>query len=1767
MSFSEKSNFACLALSVTFFVLTVVSVSAQAATNIFFMPPVSGQQGSSVRVPLVVKGERLQSGAIDFLYDSRYVSPGLINGNLVRVDRGPLAEQGAPFFFAASVLEPLFDATRPYLRTIRFSFAFQTPVNSAGAGYLAYFHFDLDVMPPGGVTLLQVIRNMPSMGDLLTYRQGGGAIFFDNGTGLPDVSIQSPENERRYEESNIILSAVTGASAPETPQPRIFWVNPFAITEPLGTDLVVAQGPYASLEYETGVHVLVCVALGSDGNAGTDWSVFGVREDVVVTVLGAINATVVDYASGLPVSGASVLLFSGDSLVTSCFTGADGLCVFEHLSRGTYRVEARKEFYEGSGATVDVPEDQAVDVELPIMSLVPPSGDVYTYSRVHACVYKDADGEEPVAGALVRDMRGSYSCTTFGDGCCHIDRVRRDIDLYWYARTDTLFSSIKGPVRFSSSTGELSIVVSPASGTAVRLKTVDPRAGYEPVSGLEAEMSGPGDFHIQGLTDSGGRVLFSPVAPDTDYSVRIGTSSSQGPDGITWSASQSVNISRYDIAESRILPVTLPFTGIYASVEEYSDERPADSSSRPSIEFTVTDTADRPVPGAQIHIRQNGAAYPTVVTDGNGFALVSDLLPGTVEIKVVLEGYQGVGFEEVLASGQTLRRYIRIVPVITPQVEYADRREGAQGGDGSTVCPAVAVTVKNPSDGNVVGGLHARLLGMASGNILGSGTVSANGTMVFTSLDLEEQPMELRLSRESTNTGQGGLEWRELSVLSPLVARDGYYAGYTFYFLPDSTDVSMTSTGGGNPLLVTGDFTVVDENGRPVPDCSITVVSLDDMERFDLVSDDQGRASFTHDLPGRYRITTVTPGYEGVEYEISMGVGTVYSFNIKNPHLTTILRPVYDSCTDGSVPDPGLKSDIVAWATESGNGQPVSGISMVLASGQGSELASGLTGSDGSWRAEGLGPAQGLLLEAASPSPSGDWSEIVRVPCSLRAGMETRVRLFTLSGGCIVSATPLVQEISSGDDASIFIHVSDLSGSPVKRAKINLNDAGGRMLRTLYTNDSGNADIRHISPGLYGMVIAEQGHVTVNVDNISIWQGSSPRWHITLPDVMDYVKGLPEESSESARLEALVVNGDTFMPLAGATAEITPVGSRGSEYPGAVRSDSSGRLVISGLDSTGPVRLTLSMNNYMRRTEGPMQLDAGEVRYALYALAPAGPVESVANPDNVPAGRTVWFPADNTGVVNRDGGLVVFSYDYVRASVNRKARADLPSAASSLMAGAPLPVQEGGGRGGAEGYLLAVRVSPSRLNLYLYSPEAGNTVDLAAAMNVSGEIRDVLFSGKNILVGTSSGLFFYTLSAEDGGVDPVLQASIPVPVLKISGMGTGIVAVTEEGSVVGIDASVWSMPVSRSLGISDYLPRNMASTANYLLLADETDVLHVARASGTQLFNPAQAGNQSVPGLWFTAQEQLDARDINRIRIVAAQGRTYGYVLVRSGVYVVELTDNAMLQTAFYPMPGAPQDIVPVSHRVDNSTRPAYLVLTDSGFYLIPPPDGAVDSIGVDLDVTALLPRGTAPRFVWTSGGHVQPLEQQYLNGSMHYFWRGGVSSGVYDVIFTDSLGNSLFAYYGAELGQSATGQASSVEPGVTLMRSDGSRASSFSPGQEIHAGMDLAVLSDVVVDAYLVVTFRPDGSEQKYYCPAVMGPGGYLQIESCHEGMAQMRPFLRSWPATPFSGMKTRLVSLPPGRYGGSGEVSFFLVPPGTGPDDEDAVYGRAVVPFRVAP
>jgi len=1759
-----KATGRCLALAVRLlFLVLILPFTAEARTDIFFLAPVTGSVSEEVAVPVNVKGERLQAGSFDMLVDSRYCEPVATLDNRVKMTEGPLAQANPTYFFMAAVQETLYDEGRPYLRTVRVAFAFQSLINTKGVETLARIHLRLVSRPPEGLVLLPILRDGARMAEFAGYRQGGGVVFFSSGGQAPDIAILEPVNGGRYEETEIEMEAsATDASGQALAGP--FWVNPFAIVEPMDTSPVLFTGLDGSLTFTPGIHALYCVGLDSAGNGNGAWTVFGVQEDVVVVILGAVEAHVVETVTGVPVSGAVVLLSQNGLIMATCFTDTDGACLFEGVDEGAYHVDASKENYEGDSTEVVVPRDETVGVQLRVLALVTPSGEFYEYGTLDICVREGSSSGPLVSGAEVREMRGTYACSTDLSGCCRVVRVRQGLDLRWIAYTEDLFSEISLPVRLDGAESDLVLVVNPVSGTGVRLAARD-TFSMDPVPDLQIQVGSGGEAVLSRTTDAAGSALLTPLAPGQAYTVAVRTVQTPGPDGTTWQAGQDLTVDSRSLSAGMLLPITLPFLGHFASLSPFSSAT-SDPGAPATVAFTVTDLMENPLSGCAVTVRQGALTVSNMITEGTGTAILTGLWPGTYEVSVLRRDYQGVEFEVTAGGGQSLRRFVQLAPVMAPQVrtEAKPGQDGTEGGDG--VCPAVRITVLDPYSGAPIAGVRGDVFQLIDGAVVRTGTTDSSGILVASGL-AGLSPLGIRLTRQA---GTGSTIWSELREMGPLALLDDQVSAYTLYLSPGATSVTVEPGEGDSPVLVAAEMVLQDGTGSPIGETEFQVECIADGTIFDLETDISGRAIFLHDIPGDYVVTAMPEGFQGIRLPITLGLAGRPTVTFTLPRIPTILRPSYTPCS-GSDAESGLTASLQVAAFNAYTGGPLSGVAVEVLEGQsGAEAALGVTDSQGIWTHDGLTP--GTFSIRLSRLHQRGWTEVQFIEgAALQAGYQTEIRAFILPEATDVAETAPPGGEGAESSASIALKVLDTSGRPLSNVQISLMDGQGRVVSRSFTDTAGLSATGNLNPGTYSLELTCAGRLGMWVTEISLWPGKTYSWLAVLPAVSAPILGSLEGAPSGAQLRALVVDGRNFQALSFVQGTLEdPWGAYMEDIP-AARSDQFGRLTVDGLQDSGPVFLTLSASTYRARREGPIHLEGGKVLYALYALTPESLLTSISNPDRLPAGKVHFLPAIGHGLVQDQDTLTVFSFDPVRLELRRLTRSRLPGSTSRVLAAGLAPLTAAGDFPDDIPYLILIQTGSGTLKVYTYEPALGMAVNEVATLHCAGEIQDCVLIYNGLAVASSAGVFLYRLTNSSGTLAPALASHLALPAIRLLPSGSGLYCITQEGGIVGMDIGVLEMPLISGTGPLEVLAEQATCAWPQAALVDATDTLRSMQFLRAQPFGKASdSSSHSTPEVHLSGMGLTLAERPAGIRAMAVGSRSYVLAVSDNTLNTVELTDNVPLLVSSLPIPGPLHDVVLARYRTDSRWSSGVLAASEAGYFGVPLHAPGKDTVHVVMDFTPYLPDLDQSYRVWTAQGFTDVLTTQIdADGARRFLWETDLPAGVYDFAVVDLDGRAVVTAYNISLYQDIQAEVYRMNPTLSLLQADRRLSGTFTPGSDVWMRVGLDVWNPPLCDVYLLLDYRFNTDFSTGHWSFVPDLDGSLELVSwggTPEGPGPTAPTFSSWPARPLSNADVPVFSLPAGTgYAGGGSLSLVFTTPGGHPAREADIYGSAVTRFRI--
>ncbi len=1750
------------------FFATVFSVFSSglsyARTDLFFLEPVSGVLGADVDVPFWIKGERLQAGSVDILVDTDYIAP-VTDGDSQRVvtSKGPLAQQNSTYFFMASVLSSVYDVSRPNLKVIRFAFAFQDIVNTAGVEMLGKFRLHLNTKPASGVSLLLIVKDGDRMGDLASYRQGGGAVFFTASGKSPVISITSPENEKRYDSTSILLdgSVTTADSLP--PQWKL-WFNPFYLTDPFSASEEPVFAYDTSTTYHTftqGIHVVFFVASDSAGNGAAAWSAFGVEESVVVTVLGAIRTTVLESVSGLPVSGAVVSVAQSQDATTmrilgTCITLETGICTVEGLDEGAYTVSATKAEHESATALVYLPKDETLDVELRILSLVTPSEDYYDYSTLKVCVRENSVSGPSVSGATVRELRGTYSCTTDDTGCCDVFRVRRELNLYWVAHTDSLFSEIIGPSAVANAQEKLTIPVAPPLSTGVRMEIKDAYT-LEPLPDVSVSAYAGTTLHASASTDSTGKAELSPLETSTAYNMLVATGEQSGPDGTTWQASQTFTLSSTQLKSGMVLPVQLPFLGALSSFTSASSS-PANPYQPGNLTLYIKNTSGTPISGASVLIMQGSRTVSSLSSATTGIVQASSLTPGTYNVSVSKDGVQGVSFDIMIQGAQNVTKYIFLQPIITPVFW----EEGASGGTPGADCTSLDVLALDTS-GAAVSDLTSEVYKLIDNDVVASGVTGSDGHFKATGLQIEA--LGLRLTK--TGITDGTLTWSEIREFLPISLQQNKLTSYTFYVAPASTSLTTSDASGANPLLVEGVVIVRDTTGVAVANEKVVVESLVDGNTYNLTTDSSGKATFQNDMPGKYRIKAVPSGFQGVEFMPTLSLGKVLTINMTLPRLPTIMRPTYTNCSDS-----GSETSTAAFRLKSldaATGAQLSGLTVKLTSSAGTSLATGVTDATGEFYKDLLSP-QTARFEVSWLDSNGHTEKITVSNVGLKGDVITNYIVYVVKDGVIISDT----DSSSGEDhttkGTITIDVKDTSGNAVSGVEAALIDSSDREILRTSSDASGVVSMNSLSAGSYSIRLSHSSRLVMDVTGINLWPSQAFKWQVVLPLVWQPTYGVNEQGTSGAQIRAVVVDGQSFNSLSGVTVKTQALDTSTAYQDLASKTtDSNGRIKLDGLSNAGPVALNLSLNNYNPRSISPVHMQTSGVSYALYPLTRSAQFTALSNPDSLKLSSVYFLTAKNVGIGQQNGQLVAFSHDPVRLEVRRLNSFQLPSASARLMTVGLAPLPEGNFVTQSL-YQAFVKTAANQLTVYGIRSESGYSFFEQNKLTLMSDIVDVAVLHDLLAVASASGVSLYRIT--DQGDSIKLASHIALDAVRLTQVGDALYAYTSDARIVGIDASD---PAAAMITGSNPLLSSVQLTATsspYVVVSDNDSRIYPVKFPKLRLFGNAQSNTVSSTDILpsgLSMQMDRAAGSLKSLRAFSIGEQGYGMALTETGLHTVEFTDNVPMLIQSFPLLSSPKDIF-IARKYSNSKWSNVMVaVTDSGFYTAELPAESKSTVKVAVDVTGYLPQNaTADSYrIYTAQGIVDTISATAnTTGKTYYVWQSEVPAGVYDIALVDTASRSLLHVSRISMFTDLTGDINKVETSMSLLNSAGIRSGTFTQDRDIFAQIGISALTSPLVDIHFLVDFVPKGTTTKlsYYLTVASGGFSYASWEGTSSSYPV--PVVSSWAVTPVSDLSLQLPHFPDEFYaGGTGTITFTLTNPGGHPLDTGAEIDRSMVSFTV--
>lgn len=320
-----------------------------------------------------------------------------------------------------------------------------------------------------------------------------------------------------------------------------------------------------------------------------------------VTVLiptsgGNVEATVKD-SSGAVLSGATVEVLSGSSVVATGTTNSKGVALLGGIAAGTYTLSASLTNYDSNTTSVTVKDDETTSSSIALTS---------QGGTVEITVN---DGTNPISGAAVTTtVNGTtYSGTTNGSGVATISGV--PLGTHTFTAKAAGYVDNTGSVTVSTSGGSGTISLTGAGG----IVSITVNDGANAISGATVSTTVNGTTY-RGTTNSSGAATISGMPTGTYTFAASATSYANNTGSVAVTTSGGSG--------------TISLTGLgNVSITVYD-------KSTNSADYTGT----TPFAGGTVSVTINGSTY-TAVTDSSGVATFNNLQVGTYTFEVTAASY------------------------------------------------------------------------------------------------------------------------------------------------------------------------------------------------------------------------------------------------------------------------------------------------------------------------------------------------------------------------------------------------------------------------------------------------------------------------------------------------------------------------------------------------------------------------------------------------------------------------------------------------------------------------------------------------------------------------------------------------------------------------------------------------------------------------------------------------------------------------------------------------------------------------------------------------------------------------------------------------------------------------------------------------------------------------------------------------------------------------------------------------------------------------
>jgi len=592
---------------------------------------------------------------------------------------------------------------------------------------------------------------------------------------------------------------------------------------------------------------------------------------------GSISGLITDSLTMIPISGAKVLIYQGNTLVDTLITDSSGHYSSSNLAPGQYQVVGQATNYQSnaSGALVSAGLGTIVDVSLApdpgtVEGTVKDSITMHPISGANVQIFKG----QTLVGSSVTDSSGNYQVGGLAPGSYTVNFSAQNY------QTKILGASVT-----SNSKTELDANLDPNPGCLQGLITDSVTSN--PLVGATVSIYQSNTFVEQVFTDASGNYTFSKLQPGTylivasavDYQLTLGA-------GLVTSNSKTT--------------VDLALT-------------PTPGDLNGNITDSLTST---PIIGAEVQIFNGTVLVGSALTDNLGNYTIGNLPPGQYTVTATANNYQGKSVGAIISSGASTTVDFSLDP--NPgQIEgmITDSTDGKPIAGafvlvymGNTVVGrAVTDATGNYQIQNLAPGqytviasaanYHTKFVGVSvSSSATASadlkldpdpGSISGSVTDAF-SLPLSGVVIELRkgpLLIASTITDPNGnytftnlppdnylliatlTNYQSATNTANVVSNTNTVVDFSLTLDPGTLGGTVTSAASGNP---------------PIPGATIEVYQ-GQTQVASVITDPLGNYTVPNLAPGMYTVVATASGFQGVSTTVTI-----------NPNATTSYSPQLD---------------------------------------------------------------------------------------------------------------------------------------------------------------------------------------------------------------------------------------------------------------------------------------------------------------------------------------------------------------------------------------------------------------------------------------------------------------------------------------------------------------------------------------------------------------------------------------------------------------------------------------------------------------------------------------------------------------------------------------------------------------------------------------------------------------------------------------------------------------------------------------------------------